>query len=114
MNWDKAVPAVIAAVVGALGGGVSGVGFSRADAEAQRDELRDEFLAADEGRAVEAEVARIDLQLEQIEAKLKLYRTIEEDRPLTPDEQADREYQIENRQLLRARRLALLDQRQDV
>jgi predicted DNA-binding protein YlxM (UPF0122 family) len=111
MELSKVIPAVVAAVAGVTGGGVAGVGFSRADATAQREEIRMEFAAADLKAAVDAELGRVDLQLEQIEAKLKLYRTIEETRALTADEAADREYQIENRALLRERRLKLLDDR---
>jgi len=109
MEWSKLIPPVVAAVTGALGGGAAGVGFSRADATAQRDELRMEFAAADVQNAVDAELERIALQLDQIEAKLKLYRTIEETRELTADEVADRDYLLENRALLRERRLKLLD-----
>lgn len=42
----------------------------------------------------------VEVTLELIEARLKLYRTIMESRELTSDEQADYDYQIDRRRIL--------------
>ena len=44
--------------------------------------------------------ANVEITLELIEARLKLYRTIMENRVLTPDEQAEYDYLLERKRIL--------------
>jgi len=53
----------------------------------------------------EIHAGNIELDLKAIELELKLYRTIEERRPLTPDEQDRRDYLEKLREILLAEQL---------
>lgn len=52
--------------------------------------VTDQMLAAD-----------VELDLQRVELELKLLRTIEERRPLTPDEEDRKQYLLELRRILR-------------
>lgn len=65
-----------------------------------------EAVAGDVQVAQSAYVANRDVELELIEAKLKMYRMLREHRALTPDEEADEEW-------LKKRKSILLEEKRE-
>ena len=71
--------------------------------ERKQDEHVAIETAAEEDRAVVAQVAYVqnrEVEIELIDAKLKMYRMLREHRALTPDELADEEWLKERKRIL--------------
>ena len=83
----------IGTVIGALSAAAGGVAWYDDRQSAEHDVI----LQTTTEKRFEANV---EITLELIEAKLKLFRTIKEHRELTDDEQAEYDYLIERRRIL--------------